>query len=774
MCIRNILFNANESQLPCFDVWRQHGWQSAQTLAWQLWGQEPQATCKGSTSPDMIWLSPEAAALCSKVFVTQTFAEHATIGITLEVPLKMPELRTWPLPSRIPWHEVPAEWAANATMPEWKTTGSADQLWGQLGRALESSLNGNVPSQPGLSLQKTQLGRLQRHAPLKCSGNTMMKPSRPSEVQLRNDLIGAPVRKWFKQLRRLQSYLASIATGNTSAGAVSYRLQLWTSILQANGFKHGFPLWWIYHRAHGLEDTPPELPSSPPALSAATAIFHTFKLCFEKFESWHLRQRCKLLKQRYEKGMRGLFQDLRQPRQDTLDFLHESHDYEVLAVDDSKQQIHLDDRIPDAGVAHWSSNGKPIVVTKIEEVLMHTAEPTDCETGDVVTQHVVHADLDHLHEAVVDFWKQTWCDDTPAVPELWARFQGFCRAYITPIQFDIQPITLAQWKRTVARFKATAARGVDGISHLDLLHAPDQWTLRLLDLLNRIELGELTWPSSILFGVVQLLAKEPGASTVARFRPIVVFSTIYRAWASLRARQLLRQFRQHIAQGAYGFLPGCEPSQVWLPLQADIELALREGRAKCGLSTDLVRAFNFISREHTYFLAECLGVPSRIMVPWKRFLADCKRAFRIRGCLSQSCSSVRGMPEGDALSVYAMVQLDHSWHLYMKQFCPTIQTFSFVDNLTLTAAHVFYLAQGLACLRSFFNLWGMRLDEGKSYSWSTDPQQRKLLGILGFQSVHRARELGGSCGAETGFSANCFLVWWPLRDLWLLLWRGSL
>ena len=144
-----------------------------------------------------------------------------------------------------------------------------------------------------------------------------------------------------------------------------------------------------------------------------------------------------------------------------------------------------------------------------------------------------------------------------------------------------------------------------------------------------------------------------------------------------------------------------------------------------GLSTDLVRAFNYILREHTFFLAALLGV-SRILTPWKAFLSTCTRSFRIRGSLSPTLTSKVGMPEGDALSVYAMVQLDHYWHLYMKAFAPQVRSLSFVGNLTLTSSSVGSLAQGLLCLKAFFELWNMRVDLEKSYCW------KELGGILAF------------------------------------------
>ena len=218
----------------------------------------------------------------------------------------------------------------------------------------------------------------------------------------------------------------------------------------------------------------------------------------------------------------------------------------------------------------------------------------------------------------------------------------FFKAHVPQFHFGLAPITETQWRRALRRYKSTAARGVDGLSHVDLLALPSSWTLRLLSFLHAIEQGEMEWPVAVLYGVVSVLAKDPGAQTVSRFRPIVIFSIIYRTWASLRSKQLLRLLAPHMDVEAYGFMPGCEPSQLWLVLQAEIECALQSGEAKSGLSTDLTRAFNFIPRQHTFALALHLGVPLQIVHPWRSFLASCTRAFEVRGTLSLSTTSTCG------------------------------------------------------------------------------------------------------------------------------------
>jgi hypothetical protein len=107
-------FNMDAWGIPLFNYWRQLGWISAQELAERLWGQEPQFTCKHATERDLVWLSPEAAALCQMVDVADVFAEHSTITVGLCIPTSNPRMLSWPKPSEIPWTEVDAQWTSTA------------------------------------------------------------------------------------------------------------------------------------------------------------------------------------------------------------------------------------------------------------------------------------------------------------------------------------------------------------------------------------------------------------------------------------------------------------------------------------------------------------------------------------------------------------------------------------------------------------------------------------------------------------------------------------
>ena len=737
-------FNASDSSLEIFQLWRQYGWETSQNFALRHWGQCKQMTCKGATECDLVWLSPEAQAVCRMVDVADIFADHATVSVGLDITVEVPRPLKWVKPSRIPWELVGSQWAHTACPPEWLQDGPPDELWKQWASSFESNLTGHIPSQPGRGLQAHQRGRFQQTQPQVCvERQHHVRPSRPSEVVLRNDMIGTSVKLWFKQLRRLQSYHASIKAGKTSPHAVAYRLELWSCILRSPGFEPSFTLWWSDHCKQLVYEEYVALPPFPPSAALAEQVFYTFKANFEAFESWNLRQRRKLLQAKYDTSMKGIFQDLKDPMRDKLDILHSKRDFVIEAISPDTSTVTLDADMVMDGFSTWTCGAHSFQPEPLDFRRLRVPDPSLFEVGSQLCQTLLITGTSQIHQQLLDFWTPTWTALPAIDPTVWTRVTGFFRAYVPRLALQVEPITVPQWTAALKRYKKTAARGVDGLSHIDLQSLPTSWTQRLLDLLNAIEVGQSDWPSAILYGVVSVISKDLNSRTVDRFRPIVIFSIVYRTWASLRAKQLLRLLLPHLNVEAFGFLPNCETSQMWLVLQGEIETMLQSGEPLCGLSTDLVRAFNNVPRQHSFALAEHLGVDDRVLRPWQLFLSGCTRAFDIRGVLSPSQTSNCGLPEGDAMSVYAMTQLCFAWHLYQRAYCPSVRSLSFVDNLSLVSPTPALLIQAFACLQAFFQLWNLTLDLNKSYCWALTAPHRLLLAAMPMQRVDHAHELGG-------------------------------
>ena len=245
----------------------------------------------------------------------------------------------------------------------------------------------------------------------------------------------------------------------------------------------------------------------------------------------------------------------------------------------------------------------------------------------------------------------------------------------------LKPLTAALWKSAVKRFKPRAAKGPDAFARLDLLQMPSARTDELLSILCDIENYGAPWPRPMLEGFVLAHCKHNGKTDTGGYRPLCLYSMVYRCWAGLRARQALQWIGRYISAAAHGFLPGKESAQVWYGLGAQIELAFQGEESLCGFSVDFARAFNTIPRQPLFETATWLGLPAALTTPWKSFLLNMKRRFMFHGQVGDQIQSATGFPEGCPLSTVAMGIIDFMYHAYMDAFTPQLRSVSYVDNL---------------------------------------------------------------------------------------------
>ena len=736
-------FNVSPTELETFDTWRMLGWQSVQSWAADRWGQTVLPTCKGCTEVDQVWMSPEALALCEKVEVLEHFSEHSTVVATLQFPEMKPCLRQWPKPSLIPWGKVDSHWPSTSASLIVEEENS-DVMYSKWAMDFENSFKGHIPEQPDGDLIPNQRGRARHHQPLHDVGGVrILKPSRPGEAQCRSDLLGEATKKWFQQLRRLQSYKHAAVAAKDSVNAQAYRAELWTAIRRARGFVPDFPTWWANRVADSGCGCSIWLPVAPPDGDIAVELFVTFKEQYEKFEAWHLRQRSQLLRDKHDRTMRALHRELAAPAKQQVDVFWEVNEYQIIEADEETHQLLLDKPLKMGGSSRWFVDDLPVTILGDHSDVCTVVPFHHIGPDSVLIQKQTLAQLDDVQSHLLEFWKQRWLALPQLTDEHWGRVVSFLQNYVPKMAFSVPTLELKDWKKAVGRFGPRAATGVDGVSAADLKHMPESWTSQLLMLLQGVEKGHWKWPRQMSFGTVLALGKVVEAHCPEQFRPVVVFSTCYRTWSGLRARALLDQLEPYMSSEAFGFLRGREATQAWMGLQGIVELAVVKKEELCGFSTDLRKAFEGIPRLHSFFLARHLGVPEEVCLPWEQFLQSCRRAFVVRGYLSEDTDSVVGMPEGDALSVLAMTMLDFAWHRYLQIFCPTITTTSYVDNLGLRGADPTEVLRGVLLSAEFFKLWNLQLDQNKTFSWATSARTRSVLKLAPYECVASMAELGG-------------------------------
>ena len=731
--------NIQDGDTSHFEVWRSQGWFEAQEWAAKVLGRPISATSKDTNRLDYVWMSPEMTALIQDVQPWDYFADHSALGVKLSLPLQ-PQLQyMWHLPAYIPWQQLDfAAWQDVAT-PQLDMAGPPTKTFDAFCRHYEQSFDGYITT-PSTGLPTNCYGRGRTLAPQpRRATYPLLRPSRPGEATQPTELLGRNVQHWFRQLRRLQSLLHGVRAGKETPEATAYRVELWHSIKNAPGFANGFTAWWP-ERPVQLQGTPAELPQGVPATGAMERLFHDFQVNYKKFEAWHVRQRRELLQVTFQTQQTKIFSMVKPEGKSPLTQLEDKKVVHVLAQSDDATMVQVSEPLTVSPPFAIRQDDFEIEVQDIQEDIIQTDADTLFTPGtelEVIQRFVT---TPKIHEALAKYWSVRWWKD-PLPPETWDRIFAFARNYMPRGQLEVNPIDIDSWTHINKRYTQKAARGPDGFSAKDLQWMPTSLKQQLVDQLNHWEqVG--SWPQQLLTGFVFPLPKRAQSYGVGDYRPVIIYSAIYRSWSSLRARGFLKFIGQLADTHQFGFLPGCEAAEIWLLLQGMIELSHQELSTKVGFVTDLVKAFESLPREPIRILGEWLGLPSSVLELWHDFLANMHRRFRIGDTVGPPLFSNVGYPEGCALSCVAMAIVDLSFHMYFAAYCPTTIPLSFVDNLELIDTTVASLGNGIVTLRCWTDMWHLELDLGKTYTWGTTPSSRADLAALQWPVKESAKDLG--------------------------------
>ena len=329
-----------------------------------------------------------------------------------------------------------------------------------------------------------------------------------------------------------------------------------------------------------------------------------------------------------------------------------------------------------------------------------------------------------LHRAFADFWGPIWQRDGPAPrldlhdwPDLERILEHF-RCELPPTQ--IRSFAPELWRQAIQRMPRRKATGVCGWAPADLKLLPDQ----ALEVLNHIFHQAVTCglPTHLLRTRVGVLAKVPVPTSMGHSRPITVFSTLYRIWASVLARQILKSWAPHFPASISGSMPGRACRDTSYRQQHQIECSLVTSTPRVGLSVDIVKCFNQLGWGPICALLLRLGVPEAEVHFWASCLRHHTRCSVFHNDISAGIPCHNGAPEGDPMSVVAMVAVcrlaDAVCHHALVDYE------SYVDNWAWSSADRAALATVIPRALDLLQSLRLPIDFKKSYIWATKRQDR--------------------------------------------------
>ena len=298
-------------------------------------------------------------------------------------------------------------------------------------------------------------------------------------------------------------------------------------------------------------------------------------------------------------------------------------------------------------------------------------------------------------------------------------------------------ITVEEVTWALNKLDSRRARGPDQWSNFELRSLPEDCVIALTAIFNAITQFN-QWPEALLSATVTMLSKMEAAFELAHTRPITVLSTIYRLWAKIVSRKFINNCLPWLPQGVQGNRPKASSRWVATMVQTLAEHALITNTPFHFASLDLTKAYNLLQRDVLRLTNARFGTPKPIWEAYSTFLSKVTRHFKIHGSVSPGMTSKAGCPEGDALAVYQMAQLN--WlTLAQVERTQTLEKemtmISYVDNWIYFSYLNNVLRSTLETVYDFQKVAGFSLSPQKTWLASTSTLARGVMKEWTFQNT---------------------------------------
>lgn len=401
-------------------------------------------------------------------------------------------------------------------------------------------------------------------------------------------------------------------------------------------------------------------------------------------------------------------------------------------------------------------NGSSVTIIHAEADAIWIDSVEKVAAGDTVTQLRCKGTDEELFHLFLDAWKKMWERHADVPTDQWDTILQFAREKLKRYSFNWPAIDRSALVSSIAHKHSRTTGGLDGVTLLDLKAMPPEAIDNFVSMFQDAE-RDGSWPTQVVAGRVSCLAKVPEPQDALDFRPITVFSLLYRCWGTYHAWQAIRLLDAVLPVGLYGSRPNCYSGQLWSHLLWSIELAHESQAHLSGIMADVQKAFNYLPRIVVMECCAILGIPFEVLCGWAGALNTMTRRFQINGSMSPPTHSNCGLPEGCALSCVGMMVIDIVFHEWMLHFFPMCQPLSYVDDWQVLVAAPHGLQPVFHCLEQFTQALDLQLDQKKTHVWSISSVGRKILRQQGFGTVAFSKSLGAHI-QFTKQHTNCHLM----------------
>ena len=758
-------FNAPLTRWPVVRGMLERGWVDLGLLQAEVEGCEPQPTCLGAARHTFQLANRALVQFWRKTYVLSApdLDKHDVLVSEFDIPLKIPRVPKWVLPKTFldgPVDKIVLDRTLNNSH-----TSTQDAVHGALGRSdvAEALSIWSKAQEEGFmkaachcdgdhrELSKKYLGRCQVQEPKQVQlALPRCKTGRPGDYRPPYLIASTHVRQLVKQTRRLQRMWHILA--HRQGPLLDDVVNLWNGVTSATGFGKPFAKWCISQIGW--------FPFQFPDASMIFEIYQAVKDFTDEAsrKAWAMKREAFATEIEVSCAQKGSSLPCRLIKEETQPSVTEMTVERKFALSPqawmpqgkSWVKIRNTDNFKVGDVLKGEGFTVSVLEIRGESVrldrLMSRREAAEVALTKVEVSPQIWTG--HFMKEWDAFWNR---DHEEGLPEGMDRYLNMVPQLPS---FELETITGDVLHEAIRGLKTISMRGCDGWAYGELKLLPVQSLDTLACIFRAIENGA-PWPPSLRQWFLVLLRKDDSpVPQWNQIRPISVAAGLYRLWARLRAKEILRV----LSTRATGLIkPNLPTTAIWGMLSDYLDWAVGKRAKPAGIVLDIVKAFNCLHRELLGRLFVKTGVPLWLWQCWENALASMTRRVQVDGYHFQANLSSTGIPEGDPLSVGGMWAYSYMFGEVVKQLsggdlrivCPV----TYADNWEVWGARLQPIVDLLDPLAVFLRTCRLPVSVDKCWGWSLDPQGRRILRRCHFDDRPLPVVLAAKClGADVAYS----------------------
>lgn len=736
-------FNEPVQKLPIYQEFKKIGVVEAFEYYEQHFGGQLPATCRGATRHDTAIIHHKLIPMIKAMQVKQEhlFDSHAPLFIDFDLTIEEEQTFGWRIPQSWaplkPKKTFIEENYANTfnrffkEIPEFCSVDEGDEYLLKWSKAVEHAVSLSLKQQylldpvgsPHDGLSELYRGRCRRRDLQPILKTKTIPDDKHGGFNPPCEILGIKTKMKTKQVRRMQSLLRALKASPAILNR-SQQFQLqneWNAIKTAKGYGRSWEHWIL-----GFEPVN-FVPIFVPSFDDLELMMNITKIdcestCWLEYYNRKKRYDHKIKIDAEDNFSRFSYSIIKGHSTQTLHEVPITKKGMAFLTRSTKGNtcLHLEElfqlRVNEEA---FFGNARIIILSQINHLVYIRVVEGIIPTRGQLSQNGFAIRKDEIFQAFEEFWKPMWCRESvedQINPNVWRDvIQDIDNTPLPCADMKVDIYDVEVWKRTITKLGLNKAHGICGWRYDELKLLPDNCISHLAQIFQRIYM--VGGSSYLMTARTYLLPKITKPESMNHVRPITILSCLYRLASKVLADQIGLALSRVIPLGVSGGLPGRGVKDMSLIQKLQIEEALNKGTNICGFSLDLIKAFNTFPRLPLAHLMNRLGVPKWITDFWLSSLSKLVRHPQYQGALGWATISTSGVPEGDGMSVIAMVSL--SVYYYVKISTYYTFPYAYADNWAFFTSEERELHRSFKLILNLTSALKISIDFKKSWFWAT-------------------------------------------------------